>query len=281
MKLRNPLVSLYNNQDYSIGGIYKAIQDAATICYQSTSKKSPKEFVDMLLKKGHTRPLEFGTVYLKCESIYSSKGVVDEINTNPLFKYQANPYSKSIYRDGMCYVTTNFRVIMQGDYATDKEAFEHGYDKNWLNDITMYGCAYPTEYHEKRKTICIVCSRGAVDDFRTHITLSSICESTRYCNYSKKGGLTFIDPVWWKGQGYVYHSIIGSYYKIEKDYQEIAEMGAQAQQMKRIVPLGIKAELRLCGFQDAWDNFLWRRMDSHADPECQMIANKINDLLRW
>jgi hypothetical protein len=52
----------------------------------------------------------------------------------------------------------------------------------------------------------------------------------------------------------------------------------EAQQLKRITPLGIKAELRLCAFDDAWHNFFWRRCDEHADPECAIVANKIKEM---
>ena len=59
----------------------------------------------------------------------------------------------------------------------------------------------------------------------------------------------------------------------------LAELGLQPQQLKRVFPLGGKAELRLCGFLDPWQNFFWRRCDSHADPEAIIIANMIkNDM---
>jgi thymidylate synthase ThyX len=64
----------------------------------------------------------------------------------------------------------------------------------------------------------------------------------------------------------------------EKLYLYHAEKGLQPQQLKRLYPLGGKAELRLCGFDDAWQNFFWRRCDDHADPECRKVANTIRDL---
>ena len=69
MKLVDNQVSVYTPASYDAEGLYKSIRDAAAICYQTDtakSSKTPKEFVyDVLLKNGHTRPLEFGTVYLK------------------------------------------------------------------------------------------------------------------------------------------------------------------------------------------------------------------------
>lgn len=65
MKLTNNSVTYYQ-QEPGIDGMYKAIQKAAWVCFQTEkSKLTPKEFTEqILLPKGHTRPLEFGTVYL-------------------------------------------------------------------------------------------------------------------------------------------------------------------------------------------------------------------------
>lgn len=288
MKLVDNKVEEYI-QKPGIDGMYEAIRDAATICYQTDKDKmklSPKEFVEqVLLKNGHTRPLEFGTVYLKIPSMaYEEPSPIDSRLFGKYEKYWGKPlwsHINGLKQDGNWYITTNMRVIMQGDYTTDKEAWEHGYDKNWLKDVYEFWCE-PTEFHDKRRTFTMWMSRGCTDDNRTHITMSSICESTRFCNYSKgKFGneMTFIDPVWWKEINPVaYDKIIGKYRKDEIDYLALATVCHEAQQLKRIIPLGIKAELRLCGFDDAWQNFFWRRCDEHADPECVIVADKIKEM---
>ncbi|MBP5723274.1 MAG: FAD-dependent thymidylate synthase [Bacteroidales bacterium] len=308
MRLTNNKVYEYT-QEPGIDGIYKAISDTARICYQtdaSKSKLTPKEFVEnTLLKLGHGRALEFGTVYLKIPTSEKSLG-----------KYQENPYTKINYEKlsgilpsyksnrvhSIGYVTTNMRVIMQGDYENDEEAWKNNYDKNWLDDL-KYLCE-PTEHHYKRRTFDLILSRGASDDLRTHITLSSMCESTRFCNYSKgKYGnqLTGIKPYWidFKTEGDVevktYHDgsidneqiraldendyqFVTSMALEEMEYMRHAETGLQPQQLKRLFPLWGKCELRLCGYEDAWDNFMWRRLDGHADPECTKIAELIQNI---
>ena len=293
-------------QEPGIDGVYKAIRDSAATCYQTDvtqSKLTPKEFTEnVILKKGHGRALEFGTVYLKIPTSEKS-----------LEKYQENPYTKINYEKlsgilpsyegnrvhSIGYVTTNMRVIMQGDYQSDYEAWKNGYDKNWLDDLKCW--CEPTEFHPKRPTFTMLLSRGASDDLRTHIALSSMCESTRWCNYSKgKYGsqLTGIKPYWIDfktkepvevktyGDGSIDneqirvlnfddYQFVTSMALEEMEYMRHAEAGLQAQQLKRLFPLWGKCELRLCGFDDAWDNFMWRRMDEHADPECQKIAELI------
>lgn len=296
-------------QEPGIDGVYEAIRISAATCYQTNvtkSKLTPKEFTEnVILKKGHGRALEFGTVYLKIPTSEKS-----------LEKYQENTYTKINYEKlsgilpsyngnrvhSIGYVTTNMRVIMQGDYQSDYDAWKNGYDKNWLDDL-KYWCE-PTEFHPKRPTFVMLLSRGASDDLRTHITLSSMCESTRWCNYSKgKYGsqLTGIKPYWIdfktkepvEVKTYGDGSVDNEQIRVlnEKDYQFVASMaleemeymrhaeeGLQAQQLKRLFPLWGKCELRLCGFEDAWDNFFWRRIDEHADPECRNIAKLIQEL---
>lgn len=293
-------------QNPGIEGVYEIIANTARICYQSDASKSkltPKEFVESLLKRGHTRPLEFGTVYLKMPIEKTSS-----LNPDTAYKsvkYVMNPYTKIKLAglpgddNSVMYITTNMRVVMQGDYLSDYEAWKNGYDKNWLDDL-RYWCE-PTEFHPKRPTFVMLLSRGASDDLRTHISLSSMCESTRWCNYSKgKYGsqLTGIKPYWIDfktkepvevktyGDGSIDneqirvlgeedYQFVASMALEEMEYMRHAEAGLQAQQLKRLFPLWGKCELRLCGFEDAWDNFMWRRMDDHADPECQKIAELI------
>lgn len=96
-----------------------------------------------------------------------------------LDKYAYNPWSKFSFGNGSTringelrntvYVTTNYRVIK-----------EH----HWEDDL-QYLCE-PTEYHHKRYTVHMILDRGVMDEFRTHVGLSHLAESTRYVNYSKK-----------------------------------------------------------------------------------------------
>lgn len=290
-------------QEPGIAGIYTAIQRAAHICYQtdtSKTKLTPIEFVqNVILEKAHGRALEFGTVYLKVKN--PTNGIIERYSKNPYSKWNLIE-SDDDSLDEVAYITTNMRVIIQGYYESDEEAWEHGYDKNWVDDL-KYFCE-PTEHHYKRRTFTMLLSRGASDDLRTHISLSSMCESTRFCNYSKgKYGnqLTGIKPYWidFKTTGSVEvktyrdgstdteqvraldekdYEFVMSMANEEMEYLHHAEYGLQPQQLKRLFPLWAKCELRLCGFDDAWDNFMWRRLDSHADPECTKIAEMIEKI---
>ena len=84
MKLVKPSFEI-KNQGYSLQDIYKHIEWVGRHCYKSHDKiteTSAKEFVDMLIKRGHLSVLEHGTVYL------------DFTDEWPYKKYIENPYSK-------------------------------------------------------------------------------------------------------------------------------------------------------------------------------------------
>lgn len=285
MKLIKQSFEFINQTDFSLVGIKKHIERCARVSYKSEDKitdTSYEKFVNMLESKGHDRPLEFGTVYL-------SRTSQKEDNMEWLDKYAYNPWSKFSFGNGSTringelrntiYVTTNYRVIK-----------EH----HWEDDL-QYLCE-PTEYHHKRYTAHMVLDRGVMDEFRTHVGLSHLAESTRYCNYSKDkfdNEVTFIKPCWVNistTDSAVYNANINGDYFIqaledaENWYLSLLKEGWTPQQARSVLPLGIKSELISCGFEDAWENFFLRRDASDAHPMAQEIAKpmheKFNELIK-
>lgn len=267
MKLIKQSFEFINQTDFSLVGIKKHIERCARVSYKSENKitdTSYEKFVNMLESRGHDRPLEFGTVYL-------SRTSQKEDNMEWLDKYAYNPWSKFSFGNGSTringelrntvYVTTNYRVIK-----------EH----HWEDDL-QYLCE-PTEYHHKRYTIHMILDRGVMDEFRTHVGLSHLAESTRYCNYSKdKFGneLTFIQPCWdIRGTSY-----IDFLQHAEWGYFRMLKNGWTPQQARSVLPLGIKSELISCGFKDAWENFMRRRSPKYGDPGAHPMAAEIADKL--
>lgn len=265
MKLIKQSFEFINQTDFSLVGIKKHIERCARVSYKSEDKitdTSYEKFVNMLEFRGHDRPLEFGTVYL-------SRTSQKEDNMEWLDKYAYNPWSKFSFGNGSTridgklmntiYVTTNYRVIKEN---------------HWEDDL-QYLCE-PTEYHHKRYTIHMILDRGVMDEFRTHVELSHLAESTRYCNYSKdKFGneLTFIQPCWEiRGTNY-----IDFLQQAEWGYFRMLKNGWTPQQARSVLPLGIKSELISCGFEDAWENFFKRRDAPDAHPMAQEIAKPMHE----
>lgn len=277
MKLIKQSFEFINQTDFSLVGIKKHIERCARVSYKSEDKitdTSYEKFVNMLESRGHDRPLEFGTVYL-------SRTAQKEDNMEWLDKYAYNPWSKFNFGNGSTridgelrntiYITTNYRVIKEN---------------HWENDL-QYLCE-PTEYHYKRYTVHMILDRGVMDEFRTHVGLSHLAESTRYCNYSKdKFGneLTFIKPCWVNistTDSAVYDANNNGDYFIqaledaENWYLSLLKEGWTPQQARSVLPLGIKSELISCGFEDAWENFFLRRDAPDAHPMAQEIAKPMH-----
>ena len=281
MKLIKQSFEFINQTDFSLVGIKKHIERCARVSYKSEDKitdTSYEKFVNMLESRGHDRPLEFGTVYL-------SRTSQKEDNMEWLDKYAYNPWSKFSFGNGSTringelrntiYVTTNYRVIK-----------EH----HWEDDL-QYLCE-PTEHHHKRYTVHMILDRGVMDEFRTHVGLSHLAESTRYCNYSKdkfNNELTFIDPCWEiktaneritpEGTHMSSDSLefLTALNEAEDHYLSLLAKGWTPQQARSVLPLGIKSELISCGFEDAWENFFKRRDAPDAHPMAQEIAKPMHE----
>lgn len=285
MELIKQSFEFINQTDFSLVGIKKHIERCARVSYKSEDKitdTSYEKFVNMLESRGHNRPLEFGTVYL-------SRTSQKEDNMKWLDKYAYNSWSKFSFGNGSTringelrntvYVTTNYRVIK-----------EH----HWEDDL-QYLCE-PTEYHYKRYTIHMILDRGVMDEFRTHVGLSHLAESTRYCNYSKNkfgNEITFIKPCWCnipEGDygtpdyipdrlpriGATESGLIDAFQYAEYYYFFLLSEGWTPQQARSVLPLSIKSELISCGFKDSWENFFYRRDAPDAHPMAQEIAKPMH-----
>ena len=286
MKLIKQSFEFINQTDFSLVGIKKHIEKCARVSYKSEDKitdTSYEKFVNMLESRGHDRPLEFGTVYL-------SRTSQKEDNMEWLNKYAYNPWSKFSFGNGSTringklrntiYVTTNYRVIK-----------EH----HWEDDL-QYLCE-PTEYHHKRYTVHMILDRGVMDEFRTHVGLSHLAESTRYCNYSKdkfNNEIAFIIPNWvdsikegtytkdyefppmWGHDNWMDSEWFYAMCEAEKTYLTMTREYLTPQQAREVLPLSVKSELISCGFKEAWENFFYRRDAPDAHPMAQEIAKPMH-----
>lgn len=286
MRLINSGLEILEQQP-GLDGIYKIIEQAGRICYKSEdkiTKDSAKAFVDRMIKSGHGAVLEHSAVYLKITK--------DNSNIPPamLFWRNGNKYSKVVQQDDTCYVTTNFRAIIENDR---------------LNDL-QYICE-PTEYHEKRVTVKWTCDRGILAEFTRHRTFGFAAESTRYCNYSKdkfNNELTFIIPSWVddipnntvlngleETFNFVYSDLtkpevklkVSEYTKIflytainsELGYLNLIENGYKPQQARQVLPNALKTELVMTGFLSDWIHFFELRCAPSAHPDAQKLAKEL------
>lgn len=298
MKLIKQSFEICNQTDFSIKGIKQFIEKCARVSYKSEDKitdSSYEKFVDMLIKRDHTRPLEFGTVHLKLTlnalDLFQETVGVSKMFNNQWIQWNIEEDSED--NEYYAYMTTNYRYYL----ALLNEAL-------WLS---KYIDNNDNKLYPKRYTVHFIISRGIMDEFRTHISLSHLAESTRYCNYSKDkfdNQITFIIPNWIKlkydyvstndvGNNEIYINGVEQNWYDEEDeitkkflysvqdtesaYIKLLKKGCTPQQAREVLPLAVKSELISCGFEDAWKNFFYRRCAKDAHPMAQEIAKPLNE----
>lgn len=279
MKLIKQSFEILEQKDFSLIGIKKFIERCGRVCYKSEDRitdDSYEKFVNMLVKRDHARPLEFGTAHLKISS-----GILFEKFLQDLVDYKLYNPAWIKYKElpEYTYITTNYRHYLQiikkcpyiAEYFTEQD-----------------NCYYPSRY-----TVHMVLSRGIMDEFRTHVGLSHLAESTRYCNYSKDkfdNQITFIQPSWIildKEIAPINELCLlsGQYDRENPNLRYLASLvdanyayvlllnkGWTPQQARDVLPLSVKSELISCGFKDAWENFFYRRCANDAHPMAREIA---------
>lgn len=269
MKLIKQSFEILEQKDYSLIGIKKFIERCGRVCYKSEDRitdDSYEKFVNMLEKRDHARPLEFGTVHLKM-ILPDFEGFIHSLLTIGMLN---NIWIKHAYKGDVIYITTNYRYYL--DII------------KYFPNVKKYLTEEDNEYYPKRYTVHMVLSRGIMDEFRTHVGLSHLAESSRYCSYDKNrfgNELTFIIPNWVntncpnkEQEGPSVASIEWSTAMLdaEASYMNLIKMDCTAQEAREVLPLSIKSELISCGFEDAWSNFFYRRCAKDAHPMAREIA---------
>ena len=279
MKLIKQSFEILEQKDFSLIGIKKFIERCGRVCYKSEDRitdDSYEKFVNMLEKRDHARPLEFGTVHLRIDSRMLFEKFLQDLVDCKLYNPTWIKYKKL---PEYTYITTNYRHYLQiikkcpyiAEYFTEQD-----------------NCYYPSRY-----TVHMILSRGIMDEFRTHVGLSHLAESTRYCNYSKDkfdNQITFIQPSWIildKEIAPINELCLlsGQYDRENPNLRYLASLvdanyayvlllnkGWTPQQARDVLPLSVKSELISCGFEDAWENFFYRRCANDAHPMAREIA---------
>lgn len=293
MKLIKPSYTILE-QDSSLEGIYKIIEQAGRTCYKSFNKiteDSAKPFVDRMMSNHHLSVLEHGTVYLAIPYDYVDISCKLEVPivSDVVEKYKKNPYTNWHLRDDgfsqLAFITTNYRVLV-----------EH----NWLDDL-KYLCE-PTEYHEKRVTVRIICSIGTSRELNRHRANSITEQSTRYCNFSRdKFGneVTFVVPEWVKlnhynisinsvGNNEVYidgeednlyneddsltRYFLFTLQEAELNYFNLLNQGWKPQQAREVLPLATATEVVYTAYIKDWEHFFGLRCSEAAHPSARELA---------
>lgn len=269
---------IIKEQEPGIDGIYKQIEWAGRHCYKSHDKiteDSAKAFVDRMIKSKHGAMLEHGTVYLKITGKRDDENQCWEFPTDSYYYgFMRNKYSqvREIWTDDVViyYITTNLRVIIE----------------NGFTESLKYICE-PTEHHEKRITAKFTCDMGVGRELTRHRTLSFAQESTRYCNYGKSkfgSELTFIRPEWYKKTLENTHAGFERFLEEAQEiYIALLDQGYAAQEARQALPLALKTEIVVTGFESDWKHFFSLRSPKYGaqgvHPDMAKLADELYEKL--
>lgn len=157
------------------------------------------------------------------------------------------------------------------------------------NAIDWEACTYIGEA-EDYVTFHVVTTRDILQEVARNRTISPNAESTRYCNYNKKG-ITFCYPrpyEWSDALNDLHDSYscvadcgtMEELFKLvtsvaEEAYNKALEIGAKPQEARMLLPGALKTEMLLTGTYADWAHFLKLRNDPDAHPQMVYIANAI------
>lgn len=268
------------------------IERAAEICVASIKRHDPVEdYINSLVARHHYRPLEFGTVYVEVDFSQETPDVSSDEFVERLFweGVEQSIYTRIVSKNKVDYITTNCRVMQETwDSINKMEEYDlKSYLKPWQEYVKKRWCY--TKEHEPRYTFLWEVSRATADSFRTYVSISSLMQSTRYCNFARdKFGseITFIRPAWFEhdyestryGDFTTHeHLLIRAWKNAEDYYLSGIKLGMQAQHARAMLPLEIRTEFIQCAYRDAWDNFFNQRAHNSTGPahdDAQLIATK-------
>lgn len=294
MKIVNPSVKLLPIST-TYDEMLRDIERAAEICVASTKRHEPvDDYINSLIKRKHYRTLEFGTVYVEVP-VFRDPVLIKEQHIENYFwkKVMDSPWTKkSSFNENL--ITTNCRVLqeVQDEMQSKKDIFYWTLDmcdwKKYVQKRWKY-----TDQHKHRYTFLWEISRATADSFRTYVSISSLMQSTRYCNFSSNkfgGEITYIRPNWWEHDYETTpqneftpheHLFIRSWKNAEDYYLSAITLGMEAQHARGLLPLDIRTEFIQCAYGGDWQNFFDQRAHNSTGPahdDAQLIATEAENI---
>ena len=119
-------------------------------------------------------------------------------------------------------------------------------------------------------TVRFICDRGVTHELVRHRLVAYTQESTRYCNYQKKG-VTFIRPCFWEEGSPKYAAWVIAMDLAEHTYDYLVEYGATPQEARSVLPNSLKTEIVATTNIREWRHILTLRCSKTAHPQMREL----------
>jgi len=120
-------------------------------------------------------------------------------------------------------------------------------------------------------SIRIICDRGISHELVRHRIGSYLQESTRYCNYQKKG-LQFIEPFFFVDDPIRYMMWVKAMNNAEKSYNDLVDAGSSPQEARSVLPNSLKTDVIVTYNLRQWKHFFRLRCPKGVHPQMREIT---------
>ena len=304
--------------------LMKKIERCGRIAYRSEDKitdDSYIRFISAIVSRKHYSVLEHARICLDIKrSLISNDDIctlTEYLNKQPFLSHNSSDSENPYFT-----ITGNLRAFLEWLSSSLPYWFIFRYIKQYLakqfppvfgelvkNDTalkiekTMFVLREADDYH----TFHVVTDRGVMAEWTRHrYNMSFTVESTRYCNYSKRG-MAFCLPIpfdfsptednneekWICSSNDItfngHVSMCADFTKMnvwrkhmetcERAYNGLIERGCPPQAARSVLPNSLKSEFCVTGTESAWKHFLELRCASDAHPQIRYLANQVKGLL--
>lgn len=119
-------------------------------------------------------------------------------------------------------------------------------------------------------TVRFICDRGVTHEIVRHRLCAFTQESTRYCNYAKKG-VTFIRPFFWNDDPVEMALWEGYMRQAELVYNGLIDSGSTPQQARSVLPNSLKTEIIVTANLREWRHIMRLRTAKDAHPQMRQL----------
>ena len=189
-----------------------------------------------------------------------------------------NPYIEVEKIDGID-IMKKIEKACRTCYRSEGSITEDSYKKLLKNCITR---GHESVLEHEKITVRMYADIGVYKDLTRHRIASFSIESTRYCNYGKDkfdNEIKFIKPCNIEKGTKLYEKWEKACQDIEKNYLQMAELGATPDQMRMILPHSTASEIVMTANIREWKHVLNLRCSKFVHPSIRQLLIPV--LLRF